>query len=245
MKRLQQHEPYPAELWEDTDAPSWSAERVWQRIEAQQAPAPARRKWMFWLCLLALALGSVRWLSKEVSVPAELEAKPTTTVPALPVEEATEVELRKANVTQQLPETIQPAMLPKRLPFQLEAPEPSIQERPAEPQDTLTVGPIPIAQEDLPKPVPTDPMFSPLELLPEAVAELPADTREGTKLKLKIPEIPSADARQGTFAKRLWQQYKRLNTEGEIDWVELGIQPNGDGTFSILPSASKTTSKPN
>ncbi len=248
MKRLQEHEPYPAELWEETDAPTWSPERVWQQIETQHAAARPKRKWLFWWCMLALVLGSIRWLTEEQvsTVPVEILPEVSTYTPSIPLQ-PTEVQLRTSVVEEELPETAILPKLPEHRSFQLESPVSPPRVLPLENQDTTaTTIPIPIAQEEWLPQTPIAPvMSSPLQLLPESVAELPADARPGTKLKLKIPEIPSADARQGAFAKRLWQQYKRLNTEGEIDWVELGIQPNGDGTFSILPKAPKNNSKPN
>ncbi|MEL6973387.1 MAG: hypothetical protein AAFZ63_21540 [Bacteroidota bacterium] len=243
MKRLQDHEPYPAELWEETDAPSWSVERVWQQIETQQAPPQRKAWWMVWVFLLAVVLGGVRWLSEtEATTPTNAQVEEVVN-PYLEDVPAVEMESHPTDVEQEVPATFVPAKTLQTPSFQLKPPVSPVPL--AAPQDSVSMLTLPIAQEQIPEAVPIGPIASPLELLPESVAALPADTRSGTKLKLKIPEIPSADARQGAFAKRLWQQYKRLNTEGEIDWVELGIQPNGDGTFSILPPASKTTSKPN
>ena len=242
MKRLPEHEPYPAELWEETDAPAWSAERVWQQIEAQQAPTRPKAWWLLWGFLLAFALGGLLWLSAgevTTSVGVERDNEGKASLQELP---SGRIEGRSLKVPEELPEKIMPA----RSPSQLEVPHPMPPASTTAPQDTVSsqLG-IPIAQERSPVVAPVLPLAKPLELLPEPVATLPADIRSGTKLKLKVPEITAAEARQGAFAKRLWQQYKRLNIEGEIDWVELGVQPNGDGTFSILPPASKTTSKPN
>lgn len=245
MKRLQEHEPYPTELWDQTEAPAWSAERVWQQIEEQQAPPRHRAWWLWWGCLLLLLFGGLLgWnqsnspTSIEPPVEQVIEAPSAGITP--PTREQQTVDERREQPATVVPKATEPESLPVQ---ELTPLPPAAMKLPA---DSVTrIITLPIAQEQLPAMTPVLPLTNSFELLPESVVSLPADTRSGTKLKLRIPEIPAAEARQGAFAKRLWQQYKRLNIEGEIDWVELGIQPNGDGTFSILPPTSKASSKPN
>ncbi len=245
MKRLQEHEPYPTELWDQTEAPTWSAERVWRQIEEQQTSPRRRAWWLLWGCSGALLLGGfLVWNQSDSPTSIETQVEQVFEMPHQGL--APDIrEQRPVDERLDVPETVVPkATQPKPLPLQKLTPVP-----PAAmtiPEDTVArMITLPIAQEQLPEVTPVAPLIHSFELLPESVVALPADTRTGTKLKLRIPEIPAAEARQGAFAKRLWQQYKRLNMEGEIDWVQLGVQPNGDGTFSILPPASKASSKPN
>lgn len=238
MKRLRPNDPYPNELWDNTPAPEWSAERVWANIEQEMISTKQSKTWWLWLLLLVALLGSVGWTQEQ-------EITANATEDKL-IKEEWEVKTEVSTVP--LPATLPDIQAPLR-PSEpaLEKPTPtSVPKRP-EQADSVQL------QHVLPKLSRPVAEISPLPRLSPVLEywqkprgiELPASLRPGSRLVLKVPEIPDAEARQGSFAKRIWQQYKQLHMEGEIDWVELGIQPNGDGTFSILPPAKTKTDKPN
>lgn len=244
MKRLQEKDPYPSELWENTPAPSWSPERVWAQIEAEPS-RQAHRSWRWLtLCLLTLSIGSVRWVSQEVRLATEQASVKESIQKVREIEPNIDpVVPKEEKVLEFQPKEKWDDTTVKTIPLRV-APAKN-GESIVTPQDTVdALRPIPIADLQLPASTPLLPQDS-IITLPETITALPPEVRPGSKLILKIPEIPAAEVRQGAFVKRLWQQYKRLNTEGEVDWLELGIQPNGDGTFSILPPAKKTAIKPN
>ncbi|MEO0728418.1 MAG: hypothetical protein AAFZ63_27980, partial [Bacteroidota bacterium] len=148
MKRLQQHEPYPAELWEETQAPTWSAERVWQQIEIQQAPPQRKVWWMVWVFLLAVALGGVRWLSEsEAKPPTNAQVEKVTGTPLRDVP-AAEIELHPRDVEQEVPEILVPAQMPQTPPVQVKTPITPVPL--AVPQDSVSMQALPIAQDHIP-----------------------------------------------------------------------------------------------
>jgi hypothetical protein len=225
MKQLKSEDKYPAELWEETNAPTWDAERVWRQISAEST-RPTQKKTYWWLPgVIILFL----WVSNERS-PITLQAFPlnTSNIPSEHIEAVLPegLDLDKTGIELPVSYPIEVKKLLK--PANISSPELEFKSKGA--LDTLqrsrpTKAKIPIAGL-APREIP---------LLKQEVTPLPLSSRPGTKLTMRLPKL-EATPDSASYLRRMWVQLKRFSQYGDVKWEELGIHPNGDGTFSIIPA---------
>lgn len=220
MKQWNKMEQYPTALWDDTDAPKWDEDRVWRQIEAhtKDASGDTTYWWVLSLLLLLFLVTSERPLHVLKAFPVEI---PPLTITPAPTHHS------DSNLKQE----VLPLHLPNEtFPKSSSAP-PTVSPIPAEetPAHTDSI-------QHMRRIVPVA-FLTPGEipLLQSKIKILPKSSRPGTKLSMRLP-LPDAPLDSATYLKRLWVQLKRFNKQGEVQWEELGIQPNSDGTFSIIPA---------
>lgn len=236
MKQLKKNGQYPPELWEDTAAPAWSEERVWERMMVLQDTPKAGPNYGKWGggALFLLLVGVLFYVVVTAQSP-KLGAFPIGQSEVVLVEEPVGLKLTESEVS-----------IAKKPILILHSPKAEI--KAADTKFPADLGIEPRRADTLQQTLPVAtylPVSEPLPVLmtspvEQPITALPAGSRPGTKLTFRLPELPAEDLNP-TYSKRLWAQFKRLQNKGEIDWEELGIERNADGTFSVITPAKKAT----
>ncbi len=229
---------------ESNPCPLWDKERVWCVIQSTRKKrkkiALVTRRFsavMIMLCILTFSGKVHRKIVPVVAQAGQMEnPTPLQKIEVTRIDSDTVKDLTEAPAPLTAPRT-RPPSGPKAV-FASNA-HPSVKDQAlqAVPSPTVEFIDLPRLREE---PLENLQLAS-LRSNPLDLREQQPKQQEGTKIIMKVPALSSEMQERRSYLARLFQQIAKFNTEGEIDWQVLNIQPLEALGFAIFSYKGDST----